>query len=136
MARMPQVDQGITFIYIKDLERSQNFYEGLLGFRLVLDQGTCRIVDTGCGEGSFLGYCVNPARDPSPDGVIMTLVSDQVDNWYRVLKDSGVPVEGEPAINEEYGIYHFFFQDPDGYHWEIQRFLGREWTEGISRLGC
>ncbi len=49
-------DQQITFIYIRDLKIASAFYEGVMGFPLVLDQGSCRIVLT--SKGGYLGYCL------------------------------------------------------------------------------
>ena len=33
-----------------------------------------------------------------------------------------------PALNPEYGIYHCFLRDPNGYLVEIQRFLDPSWA--------
>ncbi|HEY9804664.1 MAG TPA: VOC family protein, partial [Leptolyngbyaceae cyanobacterium] len=62
---------------------------------------------------------------PPPDGklgVIFTLVTQQVDEWYEYLKKLGVEFEKPPTLNEKYNIYHCFLRDPNGYLIEIQRF--------------
>lgn len=113
-------DQQVTFIYTDNLSETAHFYEEVLGLELVLDQGSCRIVKV-C-ENAYLGYC---ARCVSEDksGVILTFVTENVDEWYEKLLKSGVQFEKSPAYHPDYNIYHCFFRDPNGYLLEIQRFL-------------
>ena len=85
----PVFDQFFTFLYSRDLERSAAFYGETLGLPLVLDQGACRIFRA--GRDAFIGTCrCSEARRCSPEGVIVTLVSDDVDGWYDRLKARGV----------------------------------------------
>jgi catechol 2,3-dioxygenase-like lactoylglutathione lyase family enzyme len=39
----PAIDQQITFLYTRDLAATAQFYEGILGLKIALDQGDCRI---------------------------------------------------------------------------------------------
>lgn len=110
-------DSQITFLYVADLERSAAFYGETLGLELARDQGACRIYRTGAD--AFLGICNH--RRSEPGGVIITLVSDEVDAWAARLADAGYDVEG-PAANERFALYHCFVRDPDGHLVEIQRF--------------
>ena len=119
-------DQQITFIYVKDLSLSKFFYEEILGFQLVLDQGSCRIVKTS-GD-AYLGYCSGRKSLRVGDSVLITLVTTQVDEWYQYLRDQDISLLDPPQLNPEYGIYHFFFTDPDGYKIEIQRFQDENWN--------
>ena len=113
----PAFDSQITFIYVDDLGRSAEFYGGVLGFEVARDQGVCLIYRV--AEQAFLGVCSH--RRPQPDGVIITLVSDDVDGWAARLTDAGYEVEG-PATSQEFAIRHLFVHDPDGHPVEIQRF--------------
>jgi catechol 2,3-dioxygenase-like lactoylglutathione lyase family enzyme len=124
---MPELpaDAQITFGYTRDPEATWRFYEEVLGLRLVLDQGGCRIYRA-AGD-AYLGMC-HRAGAPRPEGVILTLVTDDVDGWHRRLVEHGVTFEKEPAQNPEYGIYHCFFRDPNGYLLEIQRFDDEGWA--------
>lgn len=118
----PPVEEQITFLYTTDLEKSAHFYEEIMGFPLKLDQGGCRVY-TVC-ETSYLGVCQRvQAQPPAERVVIFTLVTEEVDVWYEHLQARGVAVESPPAVNEKYGIYHFFLRDPNGYLLEVQRFL-------------
>jgi len=122
-------EQMITFIYVSDLNVSKRFYEGIMGFPLRLDQGTCRIVETNQEGGGLLGYCArNKNLKPSSD-LIITLVTSSVDEWYEYLIESGVVIPDPPKINQNFKIYHFFFADPDGYKLEIQEFRDPAWQE-------
>jgi catechol 2,3-dioxygenase-like lactoylglutathione lyase family enzyme len=121
------VSSQITFVYVKDLEASRNFYEDILGLELVVDQGACRIVRL--AEEAYLGYCSIEGRKRGGEGVLLTLVTDDVDGWYQYLSGNNVNVLDSPKENQSYGIYHFFFQDPDNYMWEIQRFIDRNWNK-------
>lgn len=120
----PAIDQLITFLYTDRLEETARFYEEELGLELALDQGTCRIYAvTG---GAYLGFCSRETA-ATPDGVIVTLVSPDVDAWYDHLKSAGVTVEKPPQLNSKYQIYHCFARDPNGYLIEIQRFEDPRW---------
>jgi catechol 2,3-dioxygenase-like lactoylglutathione lyase family enzyme len=116
---LPAFDQTITFLHTSDLNKTAHFYEELLGLELVRDQGVCRIYRTS-GDG-FIGFCkhLEPA---APQGVILTLVCEDVDGWYEKLRQKGVEFSKAPAHNPKFGIYHCFFKDPNGYLLEIQRF--------------
>ena len=117
-------ESQITFLGTRDLAATADFYECVLGLKLALDQGTCRIYST--GEGAFIGFCER-ADSPNPEGVILTLVTQDVDGWYELLSARGVQFEKPPAPNEEYQIYHCLFRDPNGYLVEIQRFEDPRW---------
>lgn len=115
-------DAQITFLPTADLTACAHFYETIILLPLMLDQGTCRIYQV--VPGGFLGFCQNDNIAPPPDKwVILTLVCDNVDDWYARLKAQGVTLEHPPRENEQYRVYHFFARDPDGYRLEFQRFL-------------
>ena len=101
----PGVDAQITFCYTPDLEGTAAFYADVVGLPLVLDQGACRIFRV--REGAYLGFCRRDGA-PRPEGVILTLVSDDVDGWYRDLRARGAQVDEAPSHNDTFGIYHFF----------------------------
>jgi len=117
-------DSQITFLATTDLEGTAAFYEDVLGLRLALDQGACRIYAT--APGAYVGFC---RRDDAADskGVIVTLVAQDVDGLYEMLVAKGVRFEKPPAMNDEYRIYHCFLRDPNGYLVEIQRFEDPRW---------
>ena len=121
---MNELDAHITFLATVDLGATARFYEDVLGLALALDQGTCRIYRV--RDGAFIGFCERD-ETPSPDGVIVTLVTDDVDGWHERLTARGVAFEKPPALHPKYQIYHCFLRDPNGYLLEIQRFEDPRW---------
>lgn len=115
-----QFDYPLTFFYTRDLEATGRFYGDVLGLPLARDQGDCRIYRVGAG--GFVGFCRRHDTPAAPHGVILTLVTDEVDAWYERLRARGVTFEQAPRLNPAYGIYHCFLRDPNGYLLEIQRF--------------
>ena len=107
----------ITFVYVADLERSAVFYGDVLELELMRDQGACHIYRVAAD--AYLGVCDH--RPAEPGGLILTLVTDDVDRWADRLRSAGYAVEG-PSANERFAIYHCFVSDPDGHVVEIQRF--------------
>ncbi len=118
-------DQLVTFLPVADLDRSRRFYEDTLGLELVLDQGDCRIYRVGAGD-AFVGICARSAAAPS-DGVMVTLVTSDVDAWHDRLIGAGVTCDRPPARNEQYSLHHAFYRDPDGHVIEVQTFLDPAW---------
>jgi catechol 2,3-dioxygenase-like lactoylglutathione lyase family enzyme len=116
----PEVSQFITFLHAEDLTATRHFYTDLLGLPLARDQGSCLIFRV--TESAFIGFCEHIQSIPSSRSVILTLVSEDVDGWYQVLKDKDVSALTQPEYNPDYHIYHLFLDDPDGYRIEIQRF--------------
>jgi len=120
-------DQFVSFIYCEDLDKTCHFYEKIIGLKLVLDQGSCRIYNV--APNSFLGVCtkMDPPKDRS--GVILTFVTDDVDGWYEYLKPLGLQFEKTPQLYEKFNIYHLFVRDPEGYLVEIQEFKDATWPK-------
>ncbi len=118
-------DALVTFCYTSDLAATAAFYEDVIGLRVSLDQGACRIYRVAAN--AHIGFC---SRDDAarPDGIILTLVSDDVDAWAERLAAAGVTLEKPPTRNEKYDIYHLFVRDPNGYLIEIQRFEDPRWS--------
>lgn len=118
---MPRFDSQITFYYTDNLSRTAEWYEQVLGLELAIDQGVCRIYRV-AGQG-FLGFCERAAVGIHHDDIILTFITDEVDQWHERLRQFDAIVIGQPEVNEKFGIYHFFARDPNGYRIEIQRFL-------------
>jgi len=114
------VDQQITFLDTRDLARTSDFYERILGLRLARDQGSCRIYHV--SGNAYLGFCQRADTPAEPRGITLTFVTDRVDDMCAHLRRAGVAFVKEPADNPPYRIYNAFVRDPNGYLVEIQRF--------------
>ena len=117
-------DDLVTFCYTSRFKETIKFYEEVLGLPLILDQGRCRIYRV--SQNGYLGFCKD-TDPPSAKGIIITLVTDDVDGWYDNLIAKGVGFEKSPRHNPNFRIYHCFLRDPNGYLIEIQRFEDPKW---------
>ncbi|MBT4890161.1 MAG: VOC family protein [Rhodospirillales bacterium] len=123
-------NQQVTFLYTRDLEGSVQFYSEFLELQLTLDQGSCKIFQV--SPNAFLGICAcNEQRPSNPEGIIVTLVTSDVDGWYEKLKSKGVRFDAPPSENTKFNIYHCFLRDPDGYQIEIQQFRDPAWPKPL-----
>ncbi len=111
----------ITFLPTTDLAACAHFYETIMLLPLIVDQGSCRIYQV--TDGGYVGFCQNANVLPNTERIILTLVCDDVDDWYARLTTQGVTIEHAPRENTDYRIYHFFARDPEGYRLEFQHFL-------------
>lgn len=111
----------ITFVPVKDLAASSQFYTTVLLLRQVVVQDGIVIVEGAAG--GYLGLCQSDGALVADDRLILTLVTEQVEAWHTRLQAQGVPTDAPPRENPRFRIYHFFARDPDGYRIEIQRFL-------------
>lgn len=117
--------QQITWVYTYDLDKTAVFYRDALGLLQVLDQGMCRVFRT--TDRSFIGICQRPDRHVEPKGVIISLITSDVDSWYKRLREYGADIETEPKYSERAKAYAFFCRDPEGYRIEIQSFHDPRW---------
>ena len=123
----PPIAQSVTWVYTDDLPGTSRFYAETLGLELALDQGGCHIYRT--SPTGFLGVCIaRPGRYVEPKGVVITIVTPDVDGWYRHLCAAGIRPEGAPEKSEKFNVYCFFAKDPNGYLLEFQTFLDPKWT--------
>ena len=120
---VPRVDGLITFLYYNDLEGAVRFYEDIMGFEKTVDQRWAKIykaageAHVGLVDGSRGYHRPNPTKP-----VMITVVVDDVDAWFRYLKGKGVKTLSEPRDHDEIGIRAFLLEDPEGYVIEIQKF--------------
>jgi catechol 2,3-dioxygenase-like lactoylglutathione lyase family enzyme len=100
---------------------TSNFYRDALGLECIRDTGDARIFTTAAT--AAIGVCrIFDDRVVEPKGGMISLVSDDVDAWYRRLVERGVALEAPPCRLERFGIYRFFVTDPNGYVIEFQQF--------------
>jgi len=123
----PGINGQITFLYTSDLNKTTNFYQNIMGFQMMLDQGTCRIFRV--AESSYLGFCLKEIINSDCLNMIFTLVTTDVDGWYERLLEQGITFNKKPEFNPKFQIYHCFLNDPNGYLIEIQRFEDPNWID-------
>lgn len=119
-----KVQSQITFLYYHDLRPVSKFYEEIMGFELIEDQGWAKIYRV--NGNAYLGIVdeergFHKAQEKS--AVLLTLVVDDVFWWYDYLKRKGVRMLTELREVEDIQIRGFFLEDPGGYTIEVQQFL-------------
>jgi lactoylglutathione lyase len=120
----PAVDGLITFLYYDDLEKAEEFYRDVMGFDLVVDQGWAKILNVaekahvGLVDGNVGYHRASPTKP-----VMITIVVDDVDQWYEHMQKLGIETLNEPRDNEELSLRMFLLEDPEGYVIEIQKFI-------------
>ena len=125
--KRPSLQSQITFLYYRDLARAARFYEDVLQLELCDDQGDARIYRV--AEKAFVGivdgakgYC----QAQETNAVLITFVVENVEGWYAYLKGCGVKLLTEVKQPKSFPVKCFFFEDPEGYQYEVQRFLDPE----------
>ena len=118
--RKTGIQTQINWVYTENLQQSEQFYRETLGLDCIRDEGKARIYRT-TGDAA-IGVCQTFGdRVVEPKGGMISLVTDDVDAWYRKLEQAGI--EAEPSHRlEQFGIYTFFAKDPSGYIIEFQQF--------------
>jgi catechol 2,3-dioxygenase-like lactoylglutathione lyase family enzyme len=115
------IDAQISWVYTEDLDATADFYGRILGLECSRDQGSARVYRTAAG--AFIGLCrAFEDRVVEPKGGMISIVTDDVDGWYRRLQANGLAIDEPPRRLERFGIYSFFVRDPNGYVIEFQQF--------------
>ena len=125
--KRPSLQSQITFLYCRDLARAARFYEDVLQLELCDDQGDARIYRV--AEKAFVGIVDGAKGHCQPqetNAVLVTLISENVEDWYTYLKECGVKLLTEVKQPQSFPVRCFFFEDPEGYQYEVQRFLDPE----------
>lgn len=123
----PSLQSQITFLYYRDLARAARFYEDVLQLELCDDQGDARIYRV--ADKAFVGIVDEDkghCRAQETNAVLITLVAENVEGWYAYLKECGVKLLTEVKQPGSFPVKCFFFEDPEGYQYEVQRFLDPE----------
>jgi catechol 2,3-dioxygenase-like lactoylglutathione lyase family enzyme len=111
----------ITFLGTENLKATSDFYQNILELTIYKDQGDCLIFNI--NTQSKIGFCTHIPHSSEEKTPILTLVTDKVDEFYNFLIRKDVEIKEKPRISQKFKIYHFFFNDPNGYTIEIQKFL-------------
>ncbi|WP_054007813.1 VOC family protein [Cypionkella psychrotolerans] len=115
---------GITFLYYRDLDRAIAFYEGVLGFRLAIDQGWSKIYCvTGAAHVGLVDETRGMHRACDPKPVQICIRVPNVDAWHAWVKSKNVEGLTETKSSSALRIRAFVFNDPEGYQIEVQSAL-------------
>lgn len=116
----------ITLLYFRNIEKAYHFYEEVLDLKLRIDQGYGRIYEA--SGNAFIGVMDEKRgflQSGSGKSIMISLVTDEVDQWYQTLQKRGVKLLSTPLTKEDIGIRSFLFEDPEGHILEIQKFINQ-----------
>ena len=112
----------IVWFYYKDMDGIQRFYEDVLGFDLIVDQGWAKIYPI--GPTAYFGL-VDEQRGmhnfTEQKAVTLSLLTDDLDGWYEyLLSHEGIEMRSE-EISDTDRYRAFVAYDPEGYflEWDV-----------------
>lgn len=112
---------AITFFYYRDLPAAMRFYEEVLGLKLAIDQGWCKIYRiAGAAHVGLVDETRGMNKWQAAKPVQLCIRVPDVAAWYDYAKDQALPGLSEFFENDALGIRAFVFNDPEGYQIEIQ----------------
>ena len=128
---MPTIDRVLeTALYVDDMDRVVAFYRDLLGLRVLdagprltaLDAGRSTILLLFKRRASLHGIDFDAGHIPPHDGdgpvhLAFAIAADQLEDWERRLRETGVEVESR--IRWARGGRSLYFRDPDGHSVEL-----------------
>lgn len=112
----------VVWFYYKDMVGIQRFYEEVMGFDLIADQGWAKIYPI--GPTAYFGL-VDEQRGmhnfTEEKAVTLSLITDDLDGWYEYMRQqSAVEMRSEEiSVDERYRA--FIAYDPEGYfiEWDV-----------------
>ena len=107
-------------MYTENPEASTQFYSGVLGLECTRDAGGARIF--AAEDSDVIGVCrVFADRVIEPTGSMISMVTDDVDAWYRRLLAHDLVIDS-PQRLASFGLYSLLVHDPNAYASEFQQF--------------
>jgi len=122
---------SITFLTYEDMDAGDHFYRVVLGLPLIEDQGWAKVyrIHGAANVGIVEARC-GPVEEPLGTGTLLSIIVEDVDAWYKQLKDEpSIEILGPPAMVFDIPVYSFFLKDPAGYRIEIQAFTDASTAE-------
>ncbi len=116
----------VLWLYSNDLEVMQEFYESVMGFELIVDQGWAKIHAS--SPSGFIGP-VDGARGmhswTQDKAVMLSLITADIDSWFLHLQNQPKFEFRKEEIGEEKraGARVFVGYDPDAYFIELDEFF-------------
>ena len=118
------IQANLVFLYYKDLNKAQDFYQNILGLNLAADYGFAKLFQI--SPTSFLGLVDENEgmhKSTEPKTVTLAFVTEEIDEWYNYLLTKGVKMRGQVGNATRHPTRGFVAYDPEGYFLEFETFL-------------
>lgn len=119
----------VTWLYYKDLEKMQRFYENILGLTMIVDQGWTKIYQV--SKTGFTGL-VDETRGmhsfTEKKAVNVSFIIDDIEGWFNTVnKHQPFELRSEKLETGPEKKYQAFVgYDPEGYYMEFDKFFEHE----------
>lgn len=122
----------VIWFYYKDMEGIQRFYEDVMGFDMIVDQGWAKIYRV--GPTGYFGI-VDETRGmhsyTEDKGVTVSFITDDIDGWWDYLNSRDEVEMRHEAIEEEDRYRAVVAYDPEGYYLEWDVFKNAPGNEAL-----
>jgi len=112
----PQYDHAISFIWVKDWDKTLHFYTEVLGMTKVYDsEGWAELSVPGVKD-SYIALNRWVRNEGQPKNEFITLRMKNLDEFRKYLKSKNVYLAGDMMefLDEGQGLRMFKFEDPEG----------------------
>lgn len=112
----------VVWFYYKDMPGIQRFYEDVLGFDLIADQGWTKIYQTGpTGYFGLVDETRGMHNYTEDKGVTLSLITADIDNWFEYFEGRDDVELRHDAVQEDERYRAFVAYDPEGYYleWDV-----------------
>ncbi|MCB2172768.1 VOC family protein [archaeon] len=127
---MNSIEGMITFTYYKDIEKAAEFYGEKLGFKMVMGREWVKIFKV--GKDSHIGLVDSEKGYLKPQEekpVMLSVFVENVDEWYKMLKEKGVKTNHPPQKSGDIDMRGFLTWDTEGYVVEFLTFDTKPYGE-------
>jgi catechol 2,3-dioxygenase-like lactoylglutathione lyase family enzyme len=127
----------VLWLYYKDMEAIVRFYEEVMGFDLVVDQGWAKVFAV--SPTGFIGPVDGEKGMHSwteKKGVTVSFITTNVDRWFDYMKSQDrFELRHQEVVEEERaGVRTFVGYDPEGYYLEFDTFMEKEESKKLLQL--
>ena len=128
----------MLWLYYDDLAASQSFYENVMGFELIVDQGWAKVFPS--SKSGFIGL-VDGARGmhqaTKDKAVTISFLTDDVDAWFTHMKSQealqAFDLRHQEVLDEGF-VRVFVGYDPENYFLEFDQFVKHEDNVELLRV--
>lgn len=104
-------EKSNPILYSKDIKKSINYYEDILSFDNSWEWGHPTDFGGVVKDDVEIFFCLNDQGNP---GTWIAIILDDVDEYYKTIKDKGAKILAQPE-NKEWNMREMLVEDPDGH---------------------